>query len=229
MSVCFQFEQIKHRGVYFLSHLLSRISKKVNSRHDGATAIWNDHIADTWKLGMTCLIGGLVRGRFDSVIISVEAGILPTIRRFLRTFDRHLPRMQDLETLFRSVLEVTSTYTYYRSVQKVVAKAIRRYSYDRDLWQQRAGNSEAWAERWWISFIKIINTRIDLSNSLERLTGIYYCNTPECITPPSSKFLRCSGCTTAFYCSRQCQKTDRQKHRVFCQKRAILVMQKIET
>ncbi|KAE9387760.1 hypothetical protein BT96DRAFT_475093 [Gymnopus androsaceus JB14] len=172
------------------------------------------HVGGTWRLGMMCLDCALRYGSHASVILALEVGILSTIWRFSTV--RHRYSSNEKLTDGKFLFETIGSFSLYRSVQKVLEKALRRKSFVRVVQRHRDEFPE---DELQTRFRAVVSRRVSLREQLEKSSNLRYCSYSECTAPPSVKFLLCSQCGTACYCSRQCQKLHWNSwHRDYCEK-----------
>ncbi|KIK51967.1 hypothetical protein GYMLUDRAFT_265663 [Collybiopsis luxurians FD-317 M1] len=216
-SVTFVLKLVQRRAVYFLTHLLVRVSRHINS-HGGAAAMKDLHVSGVWVMGVVCLEYAVRSGGFDSVILALETGLLPALWRVAVAFERYGNDDQFTAVHFYGgSLDNIAAHSMYRSVQKVLVKILHKPLFS-DASVQEYLDESAELESTWRAFKEVVDRRVRLKNQFEVNSGLYYCSYPKCTTPPTSKFRRCAGCLTAFYCSVECQKTDWKegKHKQFC-------------
>ncbi|KAF9067870.1 hypothetical protein BDP27DRAFT_1448847 [Rhodocollybia butyracea] len=230
VGTCSTFMQrlVKCRFVYFITHLLTRISQYVASNYQGTGTFDSkntDAILDTWKEALKYLSETFKYGGYDTILLSLDYGLLSALWRFSRATDRSPPDGYTIDEIYGDLLEMIATASFYRSIQKALKKIFRKHPLGNPEleWNPVEKARLEWgpvdkhqSKHVWLKFQDLVTSRITcrdkwISAGLEPRPCVY-----EKCTTSTSKFLRCSSCLMVYYCSRACQKYHWSQHRNAC-------------
>ncbi|KZP20257.1 hypothetical protein FIBSPDRAFT_932317 [Athelia psychrophila] len=144
-------------------------------------------------------------------LATLDAGILPAaLNSAPRIAQLEKPQSLQCSALLSDLL---CQYLVYKSVVRSAAKALRRterLNIDSSL------GSPIWEA--WVVFEALARDRIALKENLgERDSKSQKCNRVDCRTViDPDDLLRCTGCISATYCDRACQKMDWPVHKSGC-------------
>ncbi|KZP27829.1 hypothetical protein FIBSPDRAFT_927821 [Athelia psychrophila] len=148
------------------------------------------------------------------VVQALDAGLLPAALKSASriTLQLEKPRSLQYATLLPNFL---CQYLVYKSVVRSAAKALRRTA---RLDVDRSRGGPIWDA--WGVFEALARDRIALKESLdEKESKSQKCHRGDCRTVMDpDDLLRCTGCISAIYCDRACQKMDWPLHKLACKK-----------
>lgn len=172
VSACDTFHQrfLQHRSVYFITHIIGRISKTLSSQN----AITDD-VLGTLRWCVQYLYYAIKQGGYDSISLSIDSRLLESLWRLsqLTTQNLHMHQYFPFMDFFGDILGSISTGSLYRSVQKSLERhwhALREIQFSSD-------SSSSKAERIWGDFKKSVKKRIALRYAWE--AEVKLCSNPK--------------------------------------------------
>jgi hypothetical protein len=152
---------LKHRSVYFITYFFRRLSKNLSHPNRGPVTMQDlDIIA--WKYGALYLHVAFMLGGKSGIILALKAGLLEALWKLSQVAEQH---HYDNMDLFGRLLNVISTYSLYRSMQKRLEYHLLKSPV---AWAQKIeSGSEIKSKCIWSQFKEVIEGRIRLGNEWE--------------------------------------------------------------
>jgi len=147
------------------------------------------------------------------VVQAIDAQMIPALLKSVRFF----PHGDALQSICSDILGcILPQYSVYRSVLRAIARSFKKI--------KRLGLEAQIAETGsfqdaWETLKELVNERLLIQAHYDAdPTTHAICDNPQCLKfDESDEFMRCSGCLSSYFCSKDCQKLAwKGNHRTMC-------------
>ncbi|KAF9059352.1 hypothetical protein BDP27DRAFT_1407675 [Rhodocollybia butyracea] len=166
-SQTFLQQLMKRRSVYFVTRILTRIGKNMESTQ-GQNILNDANVLDTWKFAVQHLLFALDYGGHDAIVLSLELGLFSTLWSFSQVCGDSLLGDYTVGELYGAIVGIVAAASLYRTVLKALQKGLQKHPLrNRALeWDQvQAHSVPIWRE-----FKKAIRSAVS-KISLDRASG----------------------------------------------------------